>query len=71
MVFEVIGLLGLFLAIIFIIIGIAVLFLIIGGFIHFLPATIIAIVVWLLTASLFWGGVSFLVVALMLVIIKR
>ncbi|MGC8939496.1 MAG: hypothetical protein ACP5IM_01625 [Candidatus Bathyarchaeia archaeon] len=29
-----------------------------------LPATVIAFVVWLLTGSLFWAGVAFLIVAL-------
>jgi hypothetical protein len=35
----------------------------IGLFIIFLPALLLAAIVWLLTGSIFWAGIVFLVVA--------
>ncbi len=46
--------------IVFVVIGLAILILIVGSIILFLPAAIIAIVVWLLTGNLFLAGVAFL-----------
>ncbi len=71
MVFEVIGLFGLILAIIFIVIALLLLIFLVGTLIHFLPAVIVAILVWLLTGSFFWGAIAFLVVALLMVLWRR
>ncbi len=56
---------------ILILIGIVILAVIIGTLIHFLPAAIIAVVVWLLFGSLFWGGVAFLAAAVLMIIFKH
>ena len=45
-----------------IIIGIIIV-VVIGLFIIFLPAILLAAVVWILTGSVFWAGIVFLVVA--------
>jgi hypothetical protein len=52
------------------IIGIAIIILIVKILLFILPATIIALVVWLLTGSLFWAGAAFLIIAF-LALLKR
>jgi len=56
-VFEVIALLLLLL------IGVIIIIVIAKMLLFFLPAVIIAIVVWFLTGSGFWAGVAFLIIA--------
>jgi hypothetical protein len=46
------------------VIGIIIIIVIVKILLFILPAAIIAVVVWLLTGSLFWAGVAFVVVAL-------
>jgi len=55
--FEVIALL------IFLVIGLIIIIVIAKVLLFFLPAAIIAIVVWFLTESWFWAGVAFLIIA--------
>ncbi len=45
------------------IIGILIIVVIVKVFLFILPGAIVALVVWLLTGSLFWAGVAFLIVA--------
>jgi hypothetical protein len=52
------------------IVGIAIIILIVKILLFILPAAIIALVVWLLTGSLFWAGAAFLIVAF-LSLLKR
>jgi len=63
--FEILALLVL------LIIGILILVLIVKVLFLFLPAAIVAIVVWFLTGSWFWAGVAFLIVALISIIGRR
>jgi hypothetical protein len=51
-------------AIILVIIGIAVIVLIVGAAIFLLPAIIVGIIIWFFTASLFYAGIGFFIVAL-------
>ena len=53
-------------------VGIGALFLIfvVGSLILFLPATIVALIVLLLTGSWAWAGLAFLIVALLMVVFK-
>ncbi len=51
--------------VVFIIIGLAIVIFLIKLFLIFLPAAIIAFVVWFLTGSLLWAGISFLIVSLL------
>jgi hypothetical protein len=53
--------------IVLVLIGLVIIIAIIGSIILFLPAAIIAFVVWLLTGDLFLAGLAFLVVALLLI----
>ena len=54
-----------------IVIGIIIIVIVVELIIVFLPAVLIAVVVWFLTGgSLFWAGVAFLVVALISIIKK-
>ncbi|MEM3673538.1 MAG: hypothetical protein QW468_04880 [Candidatus Bathyarchaeia archaeon] len=46
------------------VIGIIIIILIVKILLFILPAAIIALLVWLLTGSLLWAGVAFVVVAL-------
>jgi hypothetical protein len=63
--FEIIALL------ILLVIGLLILVLIIKVIFLFLPAAIVAIVVWFLTGSLFWAGVAFLIIAVISIIGRR
>lgn len=57
--------------IILVIIGIAIIVVIIGSLVLFLPAAIIAFVVWLLTKDVFLAGIAFLIVAVLMIILRR
>jgi len=63
--FEIIALLVL------LIIGIIIIIVIAKVLIFFLPAVIIAIVVWFLTGSWFWAGVAFLIIAFLSVLRRK
>lgn len=65
-----VGLLGILLFLALIVIGVLFLVLVIGSLVLFLPATIISVVVLLLTGSWFYTGVAFLVVALLMILLK-
>lgn len=53
-----------------VIIGLAIVIFLIKIFLIFLPAAIIAFVIWFLTGSLFWAGVAFLVISVLSVLRK-
>jgi len=53
------------------IIGLLIIVLIVKVLLFVLPGAIIALVVWLLTGSLFWAGVAFLIVAFISVVRRR
>lgn len=57
--------------IILVLIGLAIIVVIIGSLILFLPAAIIAFVVWLLTGDLFLAGIAFLAVAVLMIVIRH
>jgi hypothetical protein len=61
--FDLLGLIGL------VIIGLVIIFLIRLLFM-LIPAAIIALVVWLLTKSLWWAGIAFLIVAALSILKK-
>jgi hypothetical protein len=65
------GLLALFIFAILVVVGILIIVFVIGSMIMFLPATIIAIIVLLLTGSWFLAGMAFLVVAVLMVIFRK
>jgi hypothetical protein len=50
--------------ILLLIIGLVIIILLAKVLLFVLPAAIVALVVWLLTGSIFWAGVAFLIVAL-------
>jgi len=52
-------------------IGIIILALIIKSLFHFLPAIVIALGILLITGSIFYAGVAFLVIAVLMVILRR
>ena len=51
--------------------GIIILALIIKSLFYFLPAIVIALGVLLITGSIFYAGVAFLVIAVLMVILRR
>jgi len=51
-------------AFILVIIGVLVIILIAGAIIFLLPAVIVGIIVWFLTGNFFYGGIAFLIIAL-------
>jgi hypothetical protein len=53
----------LLLLILLVVVGIAIIVILAKVLLFILPGAIVAVVVWFLTGSLFWAGVSFLVVA--------
>lgn len=65
------GLLALFIFTILVVVGILIIIFVIGSMIMFLPATIIAIIVLLLTGSWFLAGIAFLVVAVLMVLFRK
>jgi hypothetical protein len=65
------GLLALLVFAVLVVIGILIIFFIIGSLITFFPATVIAVVVLLLTGSWFWAGVAFLAIAVFMIIFRR
>ena len=60
-----------FALLVLLVIGLLILVLIIKVIFLFLPAAIIAVVVWFLTGSLFWAGIAFLIVALISIIGRK
>jgi len=54
-----------------VVIGIIIIIVIAKVLLFFLPAAIIAIVVWFLSGSLFWGGVAFLIIAFISVVKRK
>jgi len=63
--------LALILAFLFLIaMGILIIVLVIGSLIMFLPATLVALAVLILTGSWLWAGLAFLVVAIIMVLFK-
>ena len=65
------GLLGLLVFAVLVIIGILILVFVVGALISFLPATLIAIVVLLLTGSWIYAGIAFLIVAVLMIIFRK
>jgi len=57
--------------IILVIIGLAIIVLIIGSLLFFLPAAVVAFVVWLLTRDLFLAGVAFLIITVLMIVFRR
>jgi hypothetical protein len=53
----------LLLLVLLVVVGIAIIVILAKVILFILPGAIVAIVVWFLTGSLFWAGVSFLIVA--------
>jgi len=45
--------------------GLIILLFIVKALFFFLPAAIVAIVVWFLTKSEFWAGIAFLIIAVL------
>jgi hypothetical protein len=62
------GMAGLFGGVILLIIGVLVILFIVAAAIVLLPAILVAFLVWLVTGSFFFAGVSFLVVALLSIV---
>jgi len=58
------GIADLFGGLILLVIGILIIVLLVAAAIVLLPAIIVAILVWFLTGSFFYAGISFLVIAL-------
>jgi hypothetical protein len=71
MVLVELGIAGAILGLIFLVIAILILVFIVGTLIAFLPATLVGIIVWLLTGDFTTGAIAFLVVALIMVIVRR
>jgi hypothetical protein len=65
------GLLGLLVFAVLVVIGLLIIVFVIGSLIAFLPATIIAIVVLLLTGSWFYAGIAFLVIAALMILFRK
>lgn len=65
------GLFALFIFAILAVVGILIIIFVIGSLIMFLPATIVAIVILLLTGSWFWAGIGFLAIAVLMVLFRR
>jgi hypothetical protein len=65
------GLLGILVFAVLVVIGLLIIIFIIGSLITFLPATIVAILVLLLTGSWFNAGIAFLIVAVLMIIFRK
>lgn len=65
------GLVGLLVFAVLVVIGILIIVFVVGALISFLPATIVAIVVLLLTGSWLYAGIAFLVIAVLMIIFRR
>ena len=63
--FEIIALL------ILLVIGLIIIVVIVKAILFFLPATIIALVVWVLTGSWLWARIAFLVVAFVSIVKRK
>lgn len=57
--------------IVLLVIGLVILVVIVGSILLFLPAAIIAFVVWFLTRDLFLAGVAFLIIAVLMIVFRR
>jgi hypothetical protein len=57
--------------IILLVIGLVILVVVVGSILLFLPAAIIAFVVWFLTGDLFLAGVAFLIIAVLMIIFRH
>jgi hypothetical protein len=66
----ILGLIVIALFLLFIGIGILILVLVVGSLIMFLPATIVAFIVLILTGSWLYAGLAFLIVALLMILFK-
>jgi hypothetical protein len=62
------GIAGLFGGAILLVIGVLVIIFIVAAAVVLLPAILVAFLVWLVTGSFFFAGVSFLVVALLSIV---
>ena len=51
--------------IVLIVIGLLILILVVKFIVMFIPAAIVALIVWFLTSSLFFAGIAFLVIAVL------
>jgi hypothetical protein len=65
------GLLGLLVFAVLVVIGLLIIIFVVGSLIMFLPATVIAVVVLLLTGSWFYAGIAFLVIAVLMIIFRK
>ena len=58
-------------SLILVLIGVIIILLIAKVVFFFLPAIIIAVIVWLFTQSGFWAGIAFLIIALISVLKRK
>ena len=65
------GLLGLLVFAVLVVIGLLIIVFVIGSLITFLPATLIAIAVLLLTGSWYYAGIAFLIIAVLMIIFRK
>ena len=65
------GLFGLIVFAVLVVIGLMIIIFVIGSLIMVLPATVIAIVVLLLTGSWFYAGIAFLIIAVLMIIFRK
>ncbi len=66
-----IELLVLLAVIVLIILGVIILMVIVRGVIHWLPAVVAAVLVYLISGSLLWAAGAFLVVAILMIAFRR
>ncbi len=52
-------------------IGLIILVVVVGSILLFLPAAIIAFVVWFLTGDLFLAGIAFLIIAVLMIVFRH
>ena len=65
------GLLGILFFAVLVVVGLLIIVFVIGSLIAFLPATIIAGVVLLLTGSWFDAGIAFLIIAALMILFRK
>ena len=65
------GLLGILFFAVLVVVGLLIIVFVIGSLIAFLPATIIAVVVLLLTGSWFDAGIAFLIIAALMILFRK
>ncbi len=66
-----IGLLALLAIVVLLILGVLILIVIVRGVIHWLPAVVAAILVYLVFHSLLWAAGAFLVVAILMIAFRH